>query len=234
MGVSGVGKTTIGKLLSQELQIPFFDGDDFHPKENIAKMSNGIPLNDDDRNGWLQTLNKLAKDELKNNSCIIVCSALKQKYRDILTEGVEAHWVYLKGSFQQIKERLEARSNHFMSSKLLESQFETLEEPIESIEIDINLSPTEIVKTLKNKLVEKSEFGLFGLGVMGKSLARNLASKGFKISMFNRHVDVVEENVAINFKNSHQELSTSLPFDTIQNFVNSLETPRKIMLMRVK
>ena len=231
MGVSGVGKTTIGKLLSQELQIPFFDGDDFHPKENIAKMSNGIPLNDDDRNGWLQTLNKLAKDELKNNSCIIVCSALKQKYRDILTEGVEAHWVYLKGSFQQIKERLEARSNHFMSSKLLESQFETLEEPIESIEIDINLSPTEIVKTLKNKLVEKSEFGLFGLGVMGKSLARNLASKGFKISMFNRHVDVVEENVAINFKNSHQELSTSLPFDTIQNFVNSLETPRKIMLM---
>ena len=77
MGVSGCGKSTIGKLLSQELSIPFFDGDDFHPEENIIKMSSGIPLNDDDRYGWLVRLNDLAKEQLQKNSCIIVCSALR-------------------------------------------------------------------------------------------------------------------------------------------------------------
>lgn len=233
MGVSGVGKSTIGQLLSNELGIPFFDGDDFHPQENITKMSNGIPLNDDDRQGWLETLNKLAKTELQTNSCIIVCSALKQKYRDILNQDIngKTKWIYLKGSFNQIKERLEMRSGHFMSAQLLKSQFETLEAPKNTIDIDISLTPSEIIKTLKNILIEKSEFGLLGLGVMGKSLARNLAGKGFKLSMFNRHVDGTEEHVAVNFKKEHVELSSSLPFDDIEAFVNSIEKPRKIMLM---
>ncbi|WP_308993339.1 NADP-dependent phosphogluconate dehydrogenase [Mariniflexile litorale] len=233
MGVSGVGKSTIGALLSAELNIPYFDGDDFHSEENISKMSNGMALNDEDRQGWLKILNNLAKEQIKTTGCIIVCSALKQKYRDILNQDIieKTNWVYLKGSFQQIKERMESRSGHFMSPQLLVSQFETLEAPKNAIDIDISLTPLEIINTLKNTLVEKSEFGLFGLGVMGKSLARNLASKGFKLSMFNRHVAGAEEDVAINFKNEFEELATSKAFDDLEFFVNSLQTPRKMMLM---
>ncbi|MCL4166366.1 UNVERIFIED_CONTAM: hypothetical protein GTU68_064042, partial [Idotea baltica] len=131
MGVSGCGKSTIGQLLSKELKIPFFDGDDFHPQSNIDKLSKGVALNDDDRHGWLVTLNELAKAQLQDNSCVIVCSALKKSYRTILNTGIQEQvkWVHLAGSFDQIFERLNKRENHFMSSALLQSQFDTLEEP---------------------------------------------------------------------------------------------------------
>ena len=233
MGVSGVGKSTIGSLLSKQLNIPFFDGDDFHPEENIIKMSKGEALNDNDRKGWLQTLNKLASEQLTNKGCIIVCSALKESYRNILSTNIKqsTKWVFLHGSFEQIKERINNRKGHFMSSDLLKSQFDTLEEPINAINIDVSLTPNNIVKVISKELLEKSEFGLFGLGVMGKSLSRNLANNGFNISLFNRHVEGIEENVATNFKNEFEELSSALPFDNIESFVNSLEKPRKIMLM---
>ncbi|KGL61781.1 NADP-dependent phosphogluconate dehydrogenase [Polaribacter sp. Hel1_85] len=233
MGVSGCGKSTIGKLLAQELNIPFFDGDDFHPKNNIAKMSSGKALNDDDRLGWLQTLNKLAIKQLGDKGCVIVCSALKESYRNILKTNIEcsSKWVFLNGSFKQIRERINARKGHFMSSDLLKSQFDTLEEPKNSIEIDISLSPGKIIKKIKKELMNNSEFGLFGLGVMGKSLCRNLANNGFKISMFNRHVDGVEEDVAKDFKNQYSELSEAEAYDDISAFVNSLQQPRRIMLM---
>lgn len=233
MGVSGSGKTTIGKLLSQELNIPFFDGDDFHPESNIKKMSNGEALNDNDRQGWLKTLNGLAKKEIAKNSCVIVCSALKQKYRDILSNTIESQteWVYLFGSFKQILERVHSRANHFMPSELLQSQFDILEDPKGAIEINISLQPVQIIEMIKNKLAHKSEFGLFGLGVMGKSLCRNLANNGFKISMFNRHIEEVEVDVAKNFKEQYPELSSASAFDDIAAFVNSLQQPRRIMLM---
>ncbi|WP_452225196.1 NADP-dependent phosphogluconate dehydrogenase [Lacinutrix chionoecetis] len=233
MGVSGCGKSTIGKRLAQELNIPFFDGDDFHPEANIKKMSSGQPLNDDDRKGWLETLNDLAKKELKTNSCVIVCSALKQKYRDILSLHIESRtkWVYLSGTFDQIFDRLKNRTDHFMPSTLLKSQFDTLEKPENAITIDISLKPEEIIDEVKNRLENKLEFGLFGLGVMGKSLCRNLANNGFKIAMFNRHVDGIEVDVAKNFKTEHPELSEATTFDNISAFVNALQTPRKIMLM---
>ncbi len=233
MGVSGCGKSTVGKLLAQELDIPFFDGDDFHPEANIKKMSNGQPLNDDDRQGWLETLNDLAKQQLTKNSCVIVCSALKQKYRDTLSLHIktETKWVYLSGSFDQIFERLNSRDNHFMPSELLKSQFDTLEEPKDALRVDIGLTPENIIKTIKHELMNTSEFGLFGLGVMGKSLCRNLANNGFKIAMFNRHVDGVEVDVAKNFKTNYPELSEASAFDDISAFVGALQTPRKIMLM---
>ncbi|GHC53995.1 NADP-dependent phosphogluconate dehydrogenase [Ulvibacter litoralis] len=233
IGVSGCGKSTIGKLLSEELSIPFFDGDDFHPEANIKKMSEGVPLNDTDRQGWLETLNSLAKEQLVGNSCVIACSALKQKYRDTLSEGIiaETKWVHLTGSFHQIFERIHSRPNHFMPSELLQSQFDILEEPKDAIQIASSLSPENSIRKIKKELMTTSEFGLFGLGVMGKSLCRNLANNGFKISMFNRHVAGVEEDVAVSFKAAHSELSQAEAFDDIASFVNSLQQPRKIMLM---
>ena len=233
MGVSGVGKSTIGNLLADELKVPFFDGDDYHPEANIEKMSSGIPLNDDDRHGWLVKLNELAKEQLKNNSCVIVCSALKEKYRKLLSDGIakQTKWVHLSGSFETIYNRMNARKDHFMPSDLLKSQFETLEAPLNAIVSNVELSPEEIIKKIKEELMDKSEFGLLGLGVMGKSLCRNLANRGFKISMFNRHVDGIEEHVALNFKNEYDELSSALPFDDLRGFVNSIQKPRKIMLM---
>ena len=233
MGVSGSGKSTIGKLLSQELNIPFFDGDDFHPKENIEKMSSGQPLNDKDRQSWLEVLNSLAIKELKKSNCIIVCSALKQKYREILSQNIETQskWIYLSGSFDLISKRLNNRENHFMPSDLLKSQFDILEEPKGALQVDISLSTNEIIKTIKRDQIETSEFGIFGLGVMGKSICRNLAKRGFKISMYNRHLDDSEVEVAKNFKTQFSELSEAKAFDDITAFVNSLQQPRLILLM---
>ena len=233
MGVSGCGKSTVGQLLSKRLKVPFFDGDDFHPQSNVDKMSNGVPLNDEDRYGWLVTLNKLAKETLESNSCVIVCSALKQSYREILSTDIQnqTKWIHLAGSFDQILDRINKRENHYMQSNLLQSQFDILEQPVNALEIKIDLKPEDIVEIIAKKMEMKSEFGLFGLGVMGKSLSRNLAQKGFHISIFNREVPGLEENVAVNFKNNHEELQTAQAFSDLEAFVNSLQTPRRIMLM---
>ena len=232
-GVSGSGKSTIGQLLSDATGIPFYDGDDYHPESNIDKMSSGVPLDDNDRAPWLTALNSLATDEMQKNGCIIACSALKESYRNILRKGIESsvRWVHLNGSFDQIRERLGARDNHFMPPHLLQSQFDTLEKSDEGITIDIKHSPEEIVDRIKENFMSKSEFGLFGLGVMGKSLSRNLARNKVKLSLFNRHVEGVEENVARDFIQAHDELSEAQPFDDIAKFVDSIEPPRKIMLM---
>lgn len=153
MGVSGSGKSTIGKLLAEKLAIPFFDGDDYHPEANIKKMAAGNPLNDDDRRGWLETLNNLAIDNTAEG-VVIVCSALKQKYRDILTSTLleKSSFIYLKGSYTEIWERLSKRDNHFMPAALLQSQFDTLEEPTTStIVVSIKNSPEEIVNAIVKK-----------------------------------------------------------------------------------
>ena len=153
MGVSGTGKTTIGKLLSKELGVPFFDGDDYHSKENIEKMASGQPLNDDDRFGWLAKLNLLAKEH-KTKGGIIACSALKEKYRIQLTTDIETdtRFIYLKGSFAEIKERLDSRDNHYMTSTLLKSQFDVLEPPKKAITVSIMETPKQIVKEILSQL----------------------------------------------------------------------------------
>lgn len=153
MGVSGTGKTTIGTLLAKELDIPFFDGDDYHPKENIVKMAAGNPLNDDDRYAWLAALNELA---IKNKEigAVIACSALKKKYRKQLKVNVqeESEFIYLKGTYEEIKSRLDNRKGHYMSSKLLKSQFDTLEPPKKAIKVSILLSPEQILQEILNQL----------------------------------------------------------------------------------
>ena len=233
MGVSGSGKTTIGKLLSQKTQFPFFDGDDYHPEENRKKMTSGTPLDDNDRKGWLQALNQLAAEKLQSGSCIIACSALKESYRDILKEGLEnrVRFVYLRGNYQQILSRVQSRQEHFMPPSLLASQFETLEPPVEAITADIAFGPEQIVSEIMETLMKKTEFGLVGLGVMGKGRCRNGAGKGFRLCMYNRHLPGQEENIAVNFKNEYPELRDSLPFDNLEAFVDSLQVPRKILLM---
>jgi len=233
MGVSGCGKSTIGHLLSKSMGLPYFDGDDYHPQANIDKMSKGLPLDDQDRMAWLSELNQLAKREREEHSCIIGCSALKESYRDILSQQISKHtrWVYLEGSYDQILERCKSRNDHFMPASLLQSQFDILEPPTEAIRININHKPKEIISMITGQLDASNNFGLFGLGVMGKSLSRNLAANGIKLSIFNRHKAGVEENVAKNFKSQHEELSNVLAFDQIDQFVNSIQRPRKIMLM---
>jgi len=153
MGVSGTGKTTIGNLLAKALTVPFFDGDDFHPQANINKMAAGLPLNDNDRYDWLATLNQLAKNN-KAKGAVIACSALKEKYRVQLSSTIEMKtvFVYLKGTFAEIKSRLDSREGHFMTSALLKSQFDTLEPPTDAITVSILHTPKQITKEILNHL----------------------------------------------------------------------------------
>lgn len=154
MGVSGSGKTTIGEMLAKKLGLPFFDADGFHPPENIQKMSLGKPLNDTDRSGWLQAIHEKAAEILnKNESAVITCSALKERYRSAISDGIEnsVKWVMLNGTYGLIKKRMEERS-HFMPSALLKSQFETLEKPAYGLHISIENSPEEIVAKIISTL----------------------------------------------------------------------------------
>ncbi len=149
MGVSGSGKTTIGILLAKALHIPFFDGDDFHSKENVAKMASGHPLTDADRQGWLNRLNELAKENIQKGA-VIVCSALKESYREVLSSAIESRvtWIFLKGSFKLISDRLHQRKGHFMPSKLLQSQFNTLQVPDDALTVNVAPKPEIIVEEI--------------------------------------------------------------------------------------
>jgi gluconokinase len=151
MGVSGCGKTTVGKLLANALQVPFFDGDDFHSKANVAKMEGGTPLNDEDRKGWLQSLNALSVRNIEKGA-VIACSALKETHRILLKKDIEAKiiFVHLLGTFDIILARLRERKNHYMPIDLLKSQLDILEPPIDAITVSIANTPEKIV----SKIVE--------------------------------------------------------------------------------
>ncbi|WCG82842.1 gluconokinase [Pectobacterium sp. A5351] len=152
MGVSGSGKSSVGAELGRAIQAKFIDGDDLHPRANIQKMASGTPLNDDDRAPWLERLSDVAYSLAhKNEIGIIVCSALKKRYRDRLREGNEKMvFIYLKGSFELVLERHKARAGHFMPTDLLKSQFDALEEPgsdePDVLKVDINGTREEVVQ----------------------------------------------------------------------------------------
>jgi len=146
MGVAGCGKTTVGKLLSESLNWRFIDADDFHSAENVEKMSRGIPLTDTDRRPWLEKLRSLIQEDLEaGRSTVVACSALKQSYREVLLVDGRVRLVYLKGSYDLITARLQDREDHYMNPALLQSQFETLEEPADGLTVDAALSPETIV-----------------------------------------------------------------------------------------
>ena len=154
MGVSGAGKTTVGELLAAQLGWPFHDGDRFHPPANVAKMSRGVALTDEDRWPWLEAL----RDHIRalgaeGRSAVVACSALRASYRDRLLAGSEhARLVYLKGSYDLLDERLRARAGHFFDARLLASQFEALEEPADVIVVDVGQSPERVVAEIRRRL----------------------------------------------------------------------------------
>ena len=149
-GVSSSGKTTIGKKISIKLGIPFYDADDFHSNTNIEKMSTGVPLDDHDRLDWLQKVLLKINESNKNNGAIFACSALKEKYREILSGSYknEVEFIFLKIDKSEAEKRLKIRENHFFPIELLDNQFEILENPSNAIKVnasnDIDLVCEEI------------------------------------------------------------------------------------------
>ena len=153
MGVTGSGKTTVGKLLAAKLGWQYFDADDFHPSANIEKMSSGRPLTDVDRLPWLESLRTLVRESLnRDENCVLACSALKRSYREYLLLDERVKLVYLKGEPQLIQSRLEQRQNHYMDPALLDSQFDILEEPGPETAVAITARPDEIVRTIAERL----------------------------------------------------------------------------------
>ena len=150
MGVSGSGKTSVGKSLAEHLGWDFYDADDFHPPENVAKMGSGIPLTDSDRDPWLARLHELISSSLKRNRPgVLACSALKKRYRQRLLAGNEdVQLIYLKGSYDLIWSRMSDRKDHYMKPQMLQSQFEALEEPTNAWIIDVSKSVQEIVQEI--------------------------------------------------------------------------------------
>lgn len=150
MGVQGCGKSTIGQMLADATGQPFYDGDDLHSQANKEKMAAGIPLTDQDRQPWLESIAQLiAEQHAQGRSAIVGCSALKRQYRDTLRSGVAGtEFVHLAGSFEVLSARVQARSHEYMPTTLLESQFATLEQlerDEAGVVVSVELSPQEIV-----------------------------------------------------------------------------------------
>jgi gluconokinase len=155
-GVSGAGKTTIGKLLAKDLGWRFYEADDFHPRANIEKMRKGLPLTDEDRWPWLERLREqITRSLAAKENAVVACSALKRRYRQRLHVGGDVKFVFLRGDCALVEKQLRQRSGHFMNPGLLKSQFVDLEEPEpdESVlTIDLGRLPQELVKEIKIRL----------------------------------------------------------------------------------
>ena len=156
MGVSGSGKSTVGRALAAELNWPFLDADTLHPQANVAKMASGIPLTDADRWPWFDRIvAEMRRYAAAGKNVVIACSALKQAYRDRLASGGSLRVVYLKGDAETIAPRLAGRRGHFMPPSLLASQFATLEEPDNAIVVDITQPVAAQVAAITRALREQ-------------------------------------------------------------------------------
>lgn len=154
MGVTGSGKTTVGRLLAAKLQWKFYEGDDFHPAANIEKLRQGAPLSDEDRLPWLMAISNTIRGVIdRGENAVVTCSALKEKYRQVLRINSAVVLIYLQAEAELIEDRLKHRTGHFMNPALIHSQFETLEEPEFALQIDARLPPEEIVGTIKDRFL---------------------------------------------------------------------------------
>ena len=153
MGVTGAGKTTIGRLLAQQLGWEFTDADSFHSPASVEKIRQGIPLDDADRAPWLKSLRQAMEQWVaEGRNMVLACSALKKSYRHELYLGSEVKFVYLKGSYDLIYQRLRARHGHFASEKILASQFAALEEPDDTVTVVIDQPAEAIVAEIRRGL----------------------------------------------------------------------------------
>ncbi|HEY0356251.1 MAG TPA: gluconokinase [Flavisolibacter sp.] len=154
MGVTGTGKTTIGKKLAEHLSIPFIEGDEYHDQASIMKMQKGIPLQDEDRYPWLRTLSGLLQMEEGREGAVLACSALKEEYRQILQQPLKQKlkWIYLEGDEQLLRERMKNRPGHFMPAVLLRSQLDTIEKPTYAQSFSVHRDPAIIVKEIMSCL----------------------------------------------------------------------------------
>jgi gluconokinase len=155
MGVSGAGKSTVGKLLARQLGWTYVEADDYHPAANVEKMRRGIPLDDADRRPWLEAVrHHLEEAAGRGESVVLACSALKHAYQDYLSQWAPGsiRYVYLSGPEELLRQRLAHRTGHFMNPALLHSQFETLEPPDEAVRVDVAPPPEAIVAEIRRKL----------------------------------------------------------------------------------
>ena len=154
MGVSGCGKTTVGRMLAEKIGCPFYDADDFHPPKNLRKMVMGSALSDADRLPWLHEIACRIALWNDNGGAVLACSALKESYRRILVSQVDGtvHFIYLAAEPSLVRARLEQRSGHFFSPTLLESQFVSLEVPQQALTVDASLTPADICTHLMRQL----------------------------------------------------------------------------------
>lgn len=153
MGVSGAGKTTIGRLLASGLGWEFIDADDYHSLQNVEKMRNGIPLSDADRGPWLKNLQALIADRnTSGKNAVLACSALKRAYREELRVTPEVRVVYLQGTVELLRQRLHERLGHYMTEAMLDSQLAALEEPGDAVTVNIDQAPVAIVSQIRTML----------------------------------------------------------------------------------
>lgn len=163
MGVCGTGKTTVGIALAEKMNVRFIDGDDLHPRANVMKMGSGIPLNDEDRQPWLERIGDVFYSMSRRSACcVIVCSALKRKYRDIIRQGdPNLIFVHLAGSKELVLERMAKRKGHYMKPEMVQSQFDTLEVPGDDekdvVTVDIDHPIDEVIELAYEAVIAKEK-----------------------------------------------------------------------------
>jgi gluconokinase len=153
MGTTGAGKTTVGKILAARLRWTFLDADDFHSPADIDKMHHGIPLTDADRLPWLEKIHtELQHQTQSGENIVLACSALKQSYRDLLSRELDTRIVYLRGTYDVMRQRIEFRHGHFAGQDILAGQFADLEEPPNALALDVSRSPQQLAAEVISSL----------------------------------------------------------------------------------